>query len=103
MSIESGVGVGVAFAAVPALRSGALRQAVVELGSIKRETSYPSAWDDAVTRGMASYRVFGSRGVRARSSIQTLPFPPDPAVIAISIAAKRRSTFSAVGPHANEI
>src|SRR4051812_8339072 len=52
---------------------------------------------------MRSYRVFGSRGVRARSSSQTLPFPPDPAVIAISTAAKRRSSLSAVGPHAKDI
>src|SRR4051794_10057730 len=52
---------------------------------------------------MRSYRVFGSRGVRARSSSQTLPFPPDPAVIAISIAANRLSSLSVVGPQAKDI
>ena len=32
-----------------------------------------------------------------------LPLPPDPAVIANSIAANRLSSLSLVGPHANEI
>ena len=45
----------------------------------------------------------GSSGVTARSSSQMLPFPPEPAVIASSIAAKRFSSLLLVGPHAKEI
>src|SRR5688572_8701688 len=63
----------------------------------------PSARDVAVTRGIIMYGTGGSRRVSARSSIQTLPFPPVPAVIAISIANTRRSSLSAIGPHANDI
>src|SRR5690348_611774 len=53
--------------------------------------------------GVKVYAVEGSRGVKARSSSQTLPLPPEPAVIAISIAANRFSSLSLVGPQANEI
>src|SRR5436190_10308149 len=47
--------------------------------------------------------VEGSSGVSVRSSSQTLPFPPEPAVIAISIAANRFKSLSFVGPQAKEI
>ena len=88
---------------VPAARAGAFRQDVVRLVSISRLTSYPCACDEAVTRGVQVYGVVGSSGVTTRSSSQTLPFPPEPAVIASSIAAKRLSSLSLVGPHAKEI
>src|SRR5215208_5132703 len=82
---------------------GPLRQDVIRSASIVRAASYPCAWEEAVTRGVHVYGVAGSRGVSARSSSHTLPFPPEPAVIAISIAANRRSSLSFVGPHAKEI
>src|SRR6185436_19612033 len=54
-------------------------------------------------RGYKLYGVAGSSGVTARSSSQIVPFPPEPAVMAISMAAKFFSSRSVVGPHANEI
>src|SRR5688500_12221901 len=80
-----------------------LRHAVPGIPSIARSIPYPSAREVAVTRGVSIYGNGGSSRVRARSSIHTLPFPPVPAVIAISIANTRRSVLSAIGPHANEI
>src|SRR2546423_9375979 len=53
--------------------------------------------------GVKLYVVTGSSCVSTRSSSQTVPVPPEPAVMAISMAAKRRSSLSFVGPHANEI
>src|SRR5450759_1138688 len=48
------------------------------------------------------FRLSGS-GTNFRSSIHTLPFPPDPAVIENSIAATRTISPPPAGPHAKTI
>src|SRR3954470_13608086 len=58
---------------------------------------------ERVILGINVYVVAGSSGVSARLSSHTLPLPPEPAVIAISIAANLRSSLSLVGPQAKEI
>src|SRR6185436_9653321 len=88
---------------VDATLSGALRQPDDISASIILLGSYPETCDDAATSGAALNRVSGPSGVTARSSSQMLPFPPEPAVIAISIAANDFSLRSLVGPQANEI
>ncbi len=55
----------------------------------------------AVTAGVSVYGAFGSRSRKVRSSIQTVPFPPVPAVTTISICATRSISPPPRGPQAN--
>ena len=55
----------------------------------------------SIATGAGGVAGAGGSGVTLRSSIQTVPLPPLPAVIAISMPATRRSSPPPNGPHAN--